>query len=73
MARTAKETMEALNKRVNSKLAVQNPSTIPEQPGAPTYIKYTPSQQVGVVGVDNSLLVPGCFCVELVAVCAALG
>jgi SNW domain-containing protein 1 len=43
--RTAKETFEALNKRVNSKLATQNPSTLPEQPGAPTYIKYTPSQQ----------------------------
>jgi SNW domain-containing protein 1 len=43
--RTAKETLEALNKRVNSKLATQNPSTLPEQPGAPTYIKYTPSQQ----------------------------
>jgi hypothetical protein len=43
--KTAKETMEALNKRVTNKLAVQNPSTLPEQPGAPTYIKYTPSQQ----------------------------
>ncbi|WIA09040.1 hypothetical protein OEZ85_008454 [Tetradesmus obliquus] len=43
--RTARETLEALNKRVNSKLATQNPSTLPEQPGAPTYIKYTPSQQ----------------------------
>jgi len=37
--------MEALSRRVNNKLAVQNPSTLPEQPGAPTYIKYTPSQQ----------------------------
>lgn len=45
MERTARETLEALNKRVSAKLAVQNPSTLPEQPGAPTYIKYTPSQQ----------------------------
>jgi SNW domain-containing protein 1 len=45
VAKTAKETMEALNRRVTNKLAVQNPSTLPEQPGAPTYIKYTPSQQ----------------------------
>lgn len=45
VAKTAKETLEALNKRVTNKLAVQNPSTLPEQPGAPTYIKYTPSQQ----------------------------
>lgn len=43
--RTAKETMEALTRRVNSKLSAQNPSTLPEQPGAATYIKYTPSQQ----------------------------
>eukprot|EP00775_Hariotina_reticulata_P013718 gene13718-13840_t len=43
--KTAKETMEALNKRVTNKLAVQNPSTLPEQPGAATFIKYTPSQQ----------------------------
>lgn len=45
VAKTAKETLEALNRRVTNKLAVQNPSTLPEQPGAPTYIKYTPSQQ----------------------------
>ncbi|KAF8072888.1 hypothetical protein HT031_000548 [Scenedesmus sp. PABB004] len=43
--RTAKETLEALNKRVGAKLAAQNPSTLPEQPGAASYIKYTPSQQ----------------------------
>jgi SNW domain-containing protein 1 len=44
-AKVAKETLEAINSRVNNKLAVQNPSTLPAQPGAPTYIKYTPSQQ----------------------------
>lgn len=43
--RTAKDTLEALARRVNNKLSAQNPSTLPEQPGAPTYIKYTPSQQ----------------------------
>jgi len=30
---TAKETMEALNKRVTNKLAVQNPSTLPSSQG----------------------------------------
>ena len=45
MERVAKETQEALAKRVNAKLAAVNPSTLPAQPGAASYIKYTPSQQ----------------------------
>ena len=43
--KTAKETAAAIQKLVDKKLAVSQPSTIAPQPGGPTYIKYTPSQQ----------------------------
>ena len=42
---TRKETMEALQKVVNYKITAANPKTVPNQPGAATYINYTPSQQ----------------------------
>eukprot|EP00192_Tetraselmis_astigmatica_P008664 CAMPEP_0117682022 /NCGR_PEP_ID=MMETSP0804-20121206/19369_1 /TAXON_ID=1074897 /ORGANISM="Tetraselmis astigmatica, Strain CCMP880" /LENGTH=626 /DNA_ID=CAMNT_0005491969 /DNA_START=9 /DNA_END=1889 /DNA_ORIENTATION=- len=42
---TRKETLEALQKVVNSKIQAANPKTLPKQPGAATYINYTPSQQ----------------------------
>lgn len=40
-----KKTAEALNLMVTNKVAISNPSTLPSQPGGPTYIKYTPSNQ----------------------------
>lgn len=40
-----KETAAALNLVVSSKLQAAQPKTVPKQPGAPTFIKYTPSQQ----------------------------
>ncbi|KIZ05724.1 SNW domain-containing protein 1, partial [Monoraphidium neglectum] len=43
--KTAKETAAALQKVVEGKLSVAHPSTLAPQPGGPTYIKYTPSQQ----------------------------
>ncbi len=45
VARTAKETAAALQLVVDGKLAAVHPSTLAPQPGGPTYIKYTPSQQ----------------------------
>eukprot|EP00887_Chlorella_sp_A99_P006436 scaffold3.g6436.t1 len=39
----ARETAAALARRVERKGAVLNPKTLPSQPGAPTYIKYTHS------------------------------
>lgn len=44
-AKTAAETAAALNLVVSGKIASQQPKTLPTQPGAPEYIKYTPSQQ----------------------------
>lgn len=43
--KTAAETALALNLVVSSKIAAAQPKTLPQQPGAPEYIKYTPSQQ----------------------------
>lgn len=45
IAKTARETMEALQRVVEGKLAVTNPANVPGQPGAATLIKYTPAQQ----------------------------
>lgn len=42
---TMKETAAALNLVVSNKLQAAQPKTVPKQPGAPTFIKYTPSQQ----------------------------
>lgn len=41
----AKETAEALQRVVEKKLGAENPKTLPSQPGAAQYIKYTPSAQ----------------------------
>ncbi len=43
--KTMKETQAALDRLVTGKITAQQPKTLPQQPGAPTYIKYTPSQQ----------------------------
>lgn len=43
--KTKAETGAALGLMVNSKIAAQQPKNLPQQPGAPTYIKYTPTQQ----------------------------
>lgn len=40
-----KDTQAALERLVNGKITAAQPKTLPAQPGAPTYIKYTPSQQ----------------------------
>lgn len=45
LEKTRKETQEALDRVVTGKLTSVNPSALPSQPGGPTYIKYTPSQQ----------------------------
>lgn len=45
IAETAKETAEALQRMVEKKIGAENPKTLPTQPGAAQYIKYTPSQQ----------------------------
>ncbi len=45
IAETAKETAEALQRMVEKKIGAENPKTLPNQPGAAQYIKYTPSQQ----------------------------
>eukprot|EP00798_Chlamydomonas_sp_ICE-L_P005031 gene5031-34818_t len=45
IAKSAKETAEALALVVQGKIATTNPATLPNQPGGPTYIKYTPQQQ----------------------------
>ena len=45
LAQTAKETAAALNLVVTGKLAAAQPKNLPKQPGAATYIKYTPQQQ----------------------------
>ena len=44
---TMQATLAALSKVVTNKIQVANPKSLPTgtQPGAPTYIKYTPSQQ----------------------------
>lgn len=43
MERTARETAAALGQRVDKKQAVVNPKTLPSQPGAAQYVKYTPA------------------------------
>ena len=43
--KTAAETAAALNLVVNNKITAAQPKTLPQQPGAPEYIKYTPAQQ----------------------------
>ncbi len=45
IAEATKKTAEALQLMVTNKVAITNPSTLPTQPGGPTYIKYTPAQQ----------------------------
>ena len=45
VAETMKETQAALDRLVNGKIVAAQPKTLPAAPGAPTYIKYTPSQQ----------------------------
>jgi hypothetical protein len=39
------QTREALEKLVAGKIAAAQPKTLPAQPGAPSFIKYTPAQQ----------------------------
>ena len=43
---TARETQAAFDKIVANRISAAQPKTLPAQPGAPTYIKYTPAQQV---------------------------
>lgn len=43
--KVAAETASALGLVVDSKISAAQPKTLPKQPGAPTYIKYTPAQQ----------------------------
>lgn len=43
--KAAQETAAALQRVVENKLSVAQPTTLPNQPGGPQYIKYTPSQQ----------------------------
>ncbi|KAK9811770.1 hypothetical protein WJX72_009762 [[Myrmecia] bisecta] len=43
--KTTKETAAALQLMVGNKIQAAQPKTLPQQPGAPTYIKYTPAQQ----------------------------
>ncbi len=43
--KTARETALAIGAVVDNKIQAENPKTIPAQPGAATYIKYTPAQQ----------------------------
>eukprot|EP00191_Tetraselmis_sp_GSL018_P017074 CAMPEP_0177592518 /NCGR_PEP_ID=MMETSP0419_2-20121207/8604_1 /TAXON_ID=582737 /ORGANISM="Tetraselmis sp., Strain GSL018" /LENGTH=608 /DNA_ID=CAMNT_0019083393 /DNA_START=90 /DNA_END=1913 /DNA_ORIENTATION=- len=44
-AETKQATLEALDKVITSKIQAAQPKTVPKQPGGPTYISYTPSQQ----------------------------
>ncbi|KAF5832739.1 GAMYB-binding protein [Dunaliella salina] len=43
--KVAAETQAALDRVVQGKQAAVNPATLPNQPGGPQYIKYTPSNQ----------------------------
>ena len=43
VAEAAKETAAALARVVEKKIGAENPKTLPAQPGAAQYIKYTPS------------------------------
>ncbi|KAK9856852.1 hypothetical protein WJX84_003035 [Apatococcus fuscideae] len=43
--KVARETAAAIGMVVDNKIQAENPKTIPAQPGAATYIKYTPAQQ----------------------------
>ena len=42
---TARDTQAAFDKIVANRISAAQPKTLPAQPGAPTYIKYTPAQQ----------------------------
>lgn len=44
-AKAAKETRAALERMVDGKISAAQPKTLPQQPGAAQFIKYTPSQQ----------------------------
>ncbi|PSC71438.1 SNW SKI-interacting [Micractinium conductrix] len=48
--RTARETAAALTLRVDKKQAAVNPKTLPQQPGAAQYIKYTPADGGAAAG-----------------------
>ena len=45
LEKAREETAAALGLKVASKISAAQPKTLPQQPGAPTYIKYTPTQQ----------------------------
>jgi SNW domain-containing protein 1 len=45
LEKSRKETQAALDKIVCIKLNASQPTSLAPQPGAPTYIKYTPAQQ----------------------------
>ena len=44
-AKAAKETRAALERMVDGKISAAQPKTLPQQPGAAQFIKYTPAQQ----------------------------
>ena len=46
---TAKETQAAFDRIVANRISAAQPKTLPAQPGAPTYIKYTPAQQARAI------------------------
>ena len=43
--KAARATRAALDRLVDGKISAAQPKTLPAQPGAPQFIKYTPSQQ----------------------------
>ena len=43
--KAARATRQALDRLVDGKISAAQPKTLPQQPGAPQFIKYTPSQQ----------------------------
>lgn len=45
VAKATRETRAALDRLVEGKISAAQPKTLPAGPGAPQYIKYTPSQQ----------------------------
>ncbi|KAK9813503.1 hypothetical protein WJX73_002946 [Symbiochloris irregularis] len=45
VAKATRETRAALDRLVEGKISAAQPKTLPAGPGAPEYIKYTPSQQ----------------------------
>ena len=50
---TARETQAAFDKIVANRISAAQPKTLPAQPGAPTYIKYTPAQQARSAAVHH--------------------